>query len=197
MHMRKLAMGLAAAVAVAVTLPAIAQQKAAGPTFPEGVFLKGQLPSQILARDTVLFAKVRGPDGKIIGDVEDLIMTEDSQVVGVIIGVGGFLGAGEKKIGVRLSALKFTSEGGRVVVSLPVASRAALKELEPYQRSKPPMSMVERALEKARELSDKTVATSGEAYQKAREQSGPALEQAKEKTKGFIEKAREAAKPKQ
>lgn len=192
--MQKMMLSLAAGALVALCVPAIAQQKA--PAFPDNVFLKGQLPSQILARDTVLFAKVRGSDGKIIGDVEDLIMTEDSQVVGVIIGVGGFLGAGEKRIGVKLSALKLSTEAGKTLVTLPMATKDGLKALAPYARAKPPQSLLDRAMEKARELSDKTMATSTDAYQKAKESSAPAIETAKEKAKSAIEKAKEAAKPK-
>jgi hypothetical protein len=187
-------MMLAATAVIAVAAPLAAQQKTAN--FPDNIFLKGQQQTQILARDALLFAKVRGADGKIIGDVEDFIMTEDMQVIGAIVGVGGFLGAGEKKIGVKLSAFKFTTVDGKTVVSLPTATRAALKELAPYQRTKPAQTMVERALEKARELSDKTMATSTDAYQKAKDASGPALEKAKEATKGVVDKAKEAAKPK-
>ncbi len=45
--------------------------------------------------------------GEILGDIEDIIIDEQGQVVAVIIGVGGFLGIGEKGIGVRYTDLQF------------------------------------------------------------------------------------------
>jgi sporulation protein YlmC with PRC-barrel domain len=46
-------------------------------------------------------------DGQKIGDIEDLILGTDNTVDGVVIGAGGFLNVGDKKIGVRYAALKF------------------------------------------------------------------------------------------
>ena len=70
-------------------------------------FVGAQTADQYLARDHLIGAKIRGKDGKIIGDVEDLIVNDKNQVVGVVMGTGGFLGIAEKKVGVDLSALKF------------------------------------------------------------------------------------------
>lgn len=195
--MKKLIAGVVAATVVAVSLPVAAQQKAAPApvAIPSNVFFKGQQPNQILARDTVLFAKVRGPDGKIIGDVEDLIMTENNELIGVIIGVGGIAGLGEKRIGVRYTALQIKTEGGKTVVTLPGATKEVLKALAPYQRTKPAQSLLDRAFDKAKELSDKTVSTSSDLYQQAKEATAPALEKAKEATKDAIEKAKGAAQP--
>ncbi len=70
------------------------------------------MPISISPRDHLIGAKIRGKDGKIIGDVEDLIINDKNQVVGVVMGTGGFLGIAEKKVGVDLSALKFDETGG-------------------------------------------------------------------------------------
>src|SRR5690606_16357072 len=115
--MRRLSLALAAATALAVAAPALAQQQTppTSPTaevpIPRGVFLRGQTEGQILSSDNLIGAKIYGADGKIIADIEELIMTSDLRVEGVVIGTGGFLGAGEKRLGVRLSALRFGPEG--------------------------------------------------------------------------------------
>ena len=192
----------AGAVMLAAATPALAQSN----QIPAGMFFKGQQTDQYLARNMLIGAKVRGSEGKIIGDIEDLIMTEDHRVVGVIMGVGGFLGAGEKRIGVRLSSLQLSERNGRVDVALPV-TREILKAVPAFKRARPPKSLVERAIEKARELADKTSATSSDAYAKAKESAGPMIEKAKEKAgqayeaskdavKGAVDKAKEAAQPK-
>lgn len=54
-----------------------------------------------------------------IGDINDVIISESGQVVAVVIGVGGFLGIGEKDVGVDFAALSFkpsddTMAGDRV-----------------------------------------------------------------------------------
>ena len=50
-------------------------------------------------------AKVMGPDDKSIGDVNELILDGSGAVHGVVIGVGGFLGIGEKAVAVPFKAL--------------------------------------------------------------------------------------------
>ena len=179
--MNKLALGLAAA-ALTFAGAAVAQEKAAKApvVIPAGVFYKGQQANQILARDYLVGAKVKNDAGQIIGDIEDLILNDQNQVEGVIMGTGGFLGAAEKKIGVRLSALKVSDTGGKVTVTLPAATKDVLKALEPYKRAKAPKSMMDRAMEKAQELYDKSAETSKEAYQSAKEQAGPTLQKARE-----------------
>ncbi|MFV0295608.1 MAG: PRC-barrel domain-containing protein [Hyphomicrobiaceae bacterium] len=174
--------------------PAFAQ-KAEKPAvvIPPGVFIEQQADDQYLARDVMLFAKVRDTKGKIIGDIEDLIMTSDNQLVGVVMGTGGFLGAGEKRVAVRLSALEITEKDGKVSVVLPEATKEILGALPAFKRNQPPKSMLQRIKEKAQELTDKTVETSKEAAHTASEKAGPAMEKAKEAAEKAYEKAKDAA----
>jgi hypothetical protein len=207
--MNKTIVSLAAVGALVASASAMAQQKTSTPVeIPPAVFIEQQPSDVYLARNTVLFAKVRDANGKIIGDVEDLLVNDRNEVVGVLMGVGGFLGAGEKRIAVRLSSLDIEEKAGKTVVTLKPATKAVLKALPAFKRNKPPKSMLDRIKEKAQELTDKSVETGTEAAQKAREQAGPALEKAKEaagrayeKTKeavdGAVEKAKEAAQPEQ
>lgn len=45
-----------------------------------------------------------------LGDINELILDKDGKVAAVIIGVGGFLGVGERDIAVSLSDIKFVEE---------------------------------------------------------------------------------------
>lgn len=152
-------------------------------------FLPAQTTNQYLAKDHLIGAKVSGQDGKIIGDVEDLIINDQNQVVGVVLGTGGFLGVAEKKVAVDLSALKFEEKDGKTAVSLPGATQAVIDTAPTFQRTAPAKTLLERAREKAVELGDKTTATT----KKAIEDAKPALENAKEKAHEAYEKAKEAA----
>jgi len=49
-----------------------------------------------------------GDDADEIGNVTDLVFTEDGKISAVIIGVGGFLGIGEKSVAVDFASLEFT-----------------------------------------------------------------------------------------
>jgi PRC-barrel domain len=186
-----------AAVAALWAMPALADPA----EIPADVFLTTQGDNQYLARDLILFAKVQNADGQIIGDVEDLILNADNQVVGVVMGTGGFIGLGEKRIGVRLDALQIKNENGKVTVSLPQATKEVLDALEPFKRTQPPKSLLDRAIERAREFSDKSSVTAKDAYEKAKEEAAPTLEKAKESAekayeddvKPALEKARKAA----
>jgi hypothetical protein len=206
--MNKTVLSLAALLAVTATLPAAAQQTAPAPAvaIPKGVFFKGQSQGQFLARDRLLGLSVHNASGQIIGDVEDLIIGPSNEIQGVVMGTGGFFGAGEKRLGVRIGALQISSKDGRTVLTLPAATKEVLAALEPYKRAEPRRSLVDRAKDKAQELSDKTKDSAGpayeqakekakQAYESAREQAGPAYEQAKEKAKQAYDSAREQAGP--
>ncbi len=195
-------------ILVAAAFTFVAASANAFAQIPEGVFYKAQQQNQYLAADLLLNAKVRGADGKIFGDVEDLILDENNQVEGVIIGVGGFLGLGEKRIGVRYSALQFEQQNGQTVVTLPGATKDVIKAVPEYKRARPPKSFLQGVTERAKELAAKTSETTKEAYEKAKEKVGPAIEKAKESagqayekakeaTQQAIDKAKEASKPAQ
>lgn len=181
-----------AAAAVLWAAPAFADPA----EVPADVFLATQGEGQYLAKDLILGAKVQNAEGQIIGDVEDLILNGDNQIVGVVLGTGGFAGFGEKRIGVTLSALKITNEAGKVTVVLPQATKEVLDGLEPFKRTQPPKSLMDRAIEKARELGDKSSVTARDAYERAKEEAGPALEKAREAAGDAYERAKKAVETK-
>lgn len=203
--MRRLSLALAAATALAVAAPALAQQPTppatppANPTaevpIPRGVFFRGQVDGQILSSDNLIGAKIYGSDGKIIADIEELIMTSDLRVEGVVIGTGGFLGAGEKRLGVRLSSLRFGPDGK---ITVPELTKDVIAALPAYERKTPRKTLLERATEKAREITDRSMETAKPTIDQASEAAKEAYEKAKEATKEAYDKAKEAIdQPKQ
>jgi sporulation protein YlmC with PRC-barrel domain len=64
----------------------------------------------ILARD-LIGQTVYDPDNAKIGSISDLILSKDAKSAeGFVIGVGGFLGIGEKSVALKLDRLKMTPE---------------------------------------------------------------------------------------
>src|SRR5215813_7050968 len=56
-------------------------------------------------------ASVYGPEGSSIGSITDLIVGTDGKIDGVVIGVGGFLGVGERDVGVKWDKIQLHPEG--------------------------------------------------------------------------------------
>lgn len=50
-------------------------------------------------------ASVYGPDNKSIGSIDDLIVDQKGGIKAAVVGVGGFLGVGQKDVAVPFSAL--------------------------------------------------------------------------------------------
>lgn len=77
----------------------------------------GQIMTQdantVLARDFIGLV-VYSPDKTKVGSISDLILTKDAKgVEGFVIGVGGFLGIGEKSVALKMDRLRIgqTPEG--------------------------------------------------------------------------------------
>jgi PRC-barrel domain len=131
---------LALLLSASLAVPALAQKKeepkkdAAKATIPPNTFFKGQAPSQYLAREQLIGAKVLNKDGQAIGTIDDLIIGSGDKIEGVVMGVGGVLGVGGKAVGVRLGALKVSTADGKVTVTFPAATKEMLGAVGAYER---------------------------------------------------------------
>ena len=67
------------------------------------------LASELMGKDVV------NHDDETIGSVDDLLIGENEEVVGVVVGVGGFLGIGAKPVVISMNEIEFTSEDDIVV----------------------------------------------------------------------------------
>lgn len=63
------------------------------------------LTSQIVGR------YVHSKSGEKVGDVNDLVVDASGRVTGVVVGVGGFLGVGEKNVALPWSAMTMGTDG--------------------------------------------------------------------------------------
>ncbi|MHA7810453.1 MAG: PRC-barrel domain-containing protein [Marinobacter adhaerens] len=60
----------------------------------------GNAPTNGIHASDLMGAKVITAGDEEVGEVSDLVIDRDGQVVGVVIGVGGFLGMGEKDVAI-------------------------------------------------------------------------------------------------
>jgi sporulation protein YlmC with PRC-barrel domain len=92
-----------AALGALLLTPAMAQTTTEQPTATQtpsaSSFLQQQTPNEWPV-SKLAGAKVMGPDNKSIGDISDLLVDQNGNVQAVVIGVGGFLGLGEKDVAI-------------------------------------------------------------------------------------------------
>lgn len=98
-----LALGLIAAPALAQPQP----QPQPPASAPAG-FLTRPEPGALRASKLVGI-KVIGMDHVRVGEIEDVLLTEDGRVRAVVIGVGGFLGIGQKSVAVPFDKLAWNT----------------------------------------------------------------------------------------
>jgi sporulation protein YlmC with PRC-barrel domain len=136
------------------------QQSSAPPAPPAATEVpKAPVPGQIVVQDAnTILAKdligqtVYAPDKAKIGSISDLILSKDAKTVeGFVIGVGGFLGIGEKTVALKMDRLQMTpnSEGDGLMLMMG-ANKEELKNT-PTFKSKKEQDAEKQAAERARE----------------------------------------------
>jgi sporulation protein YlmC with PRC-barrel domain len=61
---------------------------------------------------------VYDPQNSKIGEVMDVLVSPDGKVSSLIVGVGGFLGAGEKDVAVDFGAIKRTTKNNSIYLTM-------------------------------------------------------------------------------
>ncbi len=57
-------------------------------------------PADGIQASTLIGAELKNSADEKVGSISDLIIDQDGQVVGIVVGVGGFLGMGEKDVAI-------------------------------------------------------------------------------------------------
>ena len=74
------------------------------------------------------------PESDNIGDVNDLIVNDDGSITHAVIGVGGFLGIGEKDVAVPFDELQVVEQDGEIRLVY-ASSREQLEAAEAFDRT--------------------------------------------------------------
>lgn len=95
------------------------------------------LPANALHANDLIGTDVKSSveDDADIGTVNNVLLSHDGEIVGVVIGVGGFLGMGEKDVAVEWDSLDIAQEDNGDYVVRINASRDALEGAAEYQGS--------------------------------------------------------------
>jgi hypothetical protein len=74
----------------------------------QGRFMTQIQPGQIMA-SKLIGTRVVSVNNESVGDINDVIVDRNGQAVAAVVGVGGFLGIGEKSVAIPFNSLEFAS----------------------------------------------------------------------------------------
>ena len=85
---------------------------------------------------------VYDPNDNKIGEIEDVLVDRSGKATGLIIGVGGFLGAGEKDVAVPFNAVQITNKNNNKWYLVMNATKDGLKNAKGFKYERNAMTWV-------------------------------------------------------
>lgn len=124
------ALGLAVAMSAPAAQAANSERNTAN---QQGATATNPAGSDMIKPDQMRASKIIGStvydrQNQNIGDVKDIVLDKDGQVAAVVVGVGGFLGVGEKDVAVKLSDIK--TDNNRLTLNM---DKQQLQQAANYQ----------------------------------------------------------------
>ena len=68
-----------------------------------------QMPADLMRGSTLMGVDVYGTDNQKIGDIDEVLIDRQGKIHGVVVGVGGFLGIGEKDVAIPFDQVQWMS----------------------------------------------------------------------------------------
>jgi hypothetical protein len=101
-------------------------------------FIDAQTADQWLA-SKLIGLSVTGNTNEKIGSINDLLLDKEGKVLAAVIGVGGFLGIGEKNVAVDFKSAKLmrNADGDKVVLQISKAELEKAPDFKAYQPPRP------------------------------------------------------------
>jgi hypothetical protein len=138
-HMKSTALSLAAALMLAPS--ALAQTTSAPPATtappaatpppaasPSGQPLWYSHQADEMRASKLIGTKVVNTANETIGDINEIILSKDGKVAAVIVGVGGFLGIGQREVAMDFKSLQMNRDANNNLVLTVNATKDLLKD---------------------------------------------------------------------
>lgn len=100
----------AVALTTAIAAPAFAAQPAADTNSAAQSKMPAQAQAGQWRASKMVGINIYGPDNKSIGEVNEVLIDRNGSVAGVVVGVGGFLGMGEKNVALKFNEVKWMDQ---------------------------------------------------------------------------------------
>jgi sporulation protein YlmC with PRC-barrel domain len=105
-----LKMKLAAGLAAAALMTGAAQAQTSAPTQPVGGGqIMTQMPQDLMRGSRLMGIDVYGADNQKIGDIDEVLVDRQGKIHGLVVGVGGFLGIGQKDVAIPFDQVQWMS----------------------------------------------------------------------------------------
>jgi len=93
-------------------------------------------PEQVLATGIIgqTVFNASGEDAEAVGEINDVVMSTDGSATALVIGVGGFLGIGQKEVALDFSNVNLVRQDGETVLTTS-ATRADLEAAPSFERA--------------------------------------------------------------
>ncbi|MCA1370812.1 PRC-barrel domain-containing protein [Bradyrhizobium sp. BRP14] len=101
----------------------------------EATYLTEQAEDQISA-NTYIGQSVYNPNDESIGEINDLIIKKEGGVAAAVVGVGGFLGIGEKNVAVPFDKIEVTEDAEANTMKLTTTETAESLKAAPEFKTK-------------------------------------------------------------
>lgn len=128
------ATGALAQEATSTTSPAAAAASQSESNGAVGYF--SAAPEQVLASSVLGKTVYTGADekGEAIGDVNDVVINADGGAEALVVGVGGFLGLGEKDVAINFDRVSWSDRDGQRIIVV-TATKEELQQAPEFQRA--------------------------------------------------------------
>ncbi len=103
-----LKMQLSAGLAAAALLAGTALAQTTAPTQPAGPGqVMTQMPPDLMRGSQLMGIDVYGADNQKIGDIDEVLVDRQGKIHGLVVGVGGFLGIGQKDVAIPFDQVQW------------------------------------------------------------------------------------------
>jgi sporulation protein YlmC with PRC-barrel domain len=125
----------AGAFAATVTGAAFAQQTTIGAGTPATTQVLTTLPQDAITVSNYYKQNVYDPSDAKIGEISDVLLNKQGKIDAFMVGVGGFLGVGEKDVAVPFDAVHAIQKDGKWYLTMN-ATKDTLKNARGYKFDK-------------------------------------------------------------
>jgi sporulation protein YlmC with PRC-barrel domain len=100
-------------------------------SMPAGTVTTTQIPGEFrtMRGEQLIGKSVYNPAGDRVGEIDEIVVNRSSRATGAVVGVGGFLGMGEKKVVVPFDSMRM--QGDRIVA--PNLTKDGVSSMSAYQ----------------------------------------------------------------
>ena len=133
-----LSLGLASPVLAQTASPSMPSPATAPAPVSDLFFTDAWVPTHWRSSEA-LGQAVFNRSGERVGEIDELLMDSSGRVLAAVVGVGGFLGLGERKVAVSFRSFAMTRDDAgkpRLVVDLTTANLKTAPEYKPMNPAK-------------------------------------------------------------